>query len=369
MSTVNVNAGEGGLMWNRRQVLMHGMGLVAASWLAPNLVRAESVKRPELTLLNWPDYLDGGVIAAFEKQRGIKVRQVFFDSDAERDQFLVKKGGESFDLMVVNRLHLPFYVKQGWVVPVDKAALKNFGHLDPRWIAEPDESGRLLGIPYFWGTMGLAYREDLMPTPPASWMDFFRPMEVVRGRIQALESDRELLGMALKALGHSVNTEDNAALTAAESLLQEQKPHVKTYRYTDLNAEAPLVTGEVWMAMIFNGDALKLQEFNPSIRYVQPREGTVLWVDDLALGKGKGGRELALAFLDFLLDPAMAVRNAESLHFATPNRAALQQATREYLNNPNIFPSEELLSHSETVRLVGARTQRRINDIVSRLMK
>lgn len=356
-------------MWNRRQVLIGGAGLLLACGMAPGVALAEKGKRPELTILNWPDYLDNGLIESFEKQRNVKIRQVFFDSDTERDQYLVKKGGGSFDIMVVNRLHLPFYAKQGWVTPIDKSTLKNFAHLDPRWLPEPDESGKYLGLPYFWGTMGLAYREDLMPTPPVSWMDFFRPTEPLRGRIQGMESDRELFGMALKVLGHSVNTEDAAALTAAETLLMEQKPFVKSYRYTDLTADAPLVTGEVWMAMVFNGDALKLQEFNPAIRYVQPREGSVLWVDDLALGKGTGGETLALEFLNFMLDPAMAVRNAEALHFASPNRTALQRASKEYLNNSNIFPSEELLSHSETVRLVSPRTKRRINDIVSRLMK
>ncbi|MBF0192125.1 MAG: spermidine/putrescine ABC transporter substrate-binding protein [Magnetococcales bacterium] len=356
-------------MFKRRQIVMGGAALLASTLVVSPWAWGESGKDGELTLLIWPDYIDSGVVKAFEQSRGVTVKQIHFESDQERDQLLVRKGSDAFDLLLVNRLNLPFYARQGWITPLDKSLLKHLPHLDPRWLMEPDSTGKLSGLPYFWGNIGLAYREDLVRTPPVGWLDFFRPPEWLRGRIQAMESDRELLGMALKALGHSVNSEDGAALSAAESLLMEQKPHVKSYRYIELGPESPLVTGEVWMAMVFNGDALKLAEHHPGIRYLHPREGSALWVDDLALGSGRARRELALDFLNFLSDPVHAARNAEALHFATPNREALRLASRAYLNDPTIFPPEAVLRQSETVRPVGARTQRRINDIVARLLK
>ncbi|MEO5346478.1 MAG: spermidine/putrescine ABC transporter substrate-binding protein [Magnetococcus sp. YQC-9] len=352
----------------RRRLLKWAAALVATAGLAPDQLLAEGAKKRELTLLTWPDYIDPGVVEAFGKQHGVTVRQIFFESDQERDQHIVRKGSEAFDVIVVSRVQQPFYAKQGWLTPIDKGVLKNFDHLDPRWLPEADGSGKLYGIPYFWGNIGLAYREDLVGKPPVGWMDFFRPAEGLQGRIQAMESDRELVGMALKALGHSVNSEDGAVLQAAEELLKQQKPHVKSYRYTELGADAPLVKGEVAMAMVFNGDALKLREFQPAIRYVHPREGSVLWVDDLVIGGGKARREQALAFIDFLNDSAIAARNAEALHFASPNRAALQKASRGYLENPIIFPPEEVMKLSETIRPLAPRVQRRINDIVSRLI-
>ncbi|MBF0263130.1 MAG: spermidine/putrescine ABC transporter substrate-binding protein, partial [Magnetococcales bacterium] len=331
--------------------------------------QAETAKKGELTLLTWPDYIDPEVIAAFEKQRGVTVRQIYFESDQERDQQIVRKGSDAFDVIVVNRVHLPFYAKQGWVTSIDKGGLKQFAHLDPRWLPEADGSGKLPGIPYFWGNIGLAYRDDKLVDKPVGWMDFFRPAEALHGRIQAMESDRELFGMALKALGYSVNSEENVELLAAEALLREQKPHVMSYRYTDLTAEAPLVKGEAWMAIVFNGDALKLREFHPEIRYLHPREGSTLWIDDLVIGGGSKRRDLALAFIDHLNEPDMAARNAETLHFATPNKTAMQRASKAYLDDPIIFPPEEVWSLSETIRPLAPRIQRRVNDIVSRLIQ
>lgn len=353
--------------YGRRQVLQGAALGLAGMLLAPRAF-AEA-KKGELTLLTWPDYIDPEVIAAFEKKQGVTVRQIFFESDQERDQHIVRKGSDAFDVIVVNRVHLPFYAKQGWLTPIDKGGLKQFAHLDPRWVPEVDPAGKLPGIPYFWGNIGLAYRDDKVTNKPESWMDFFRPAEALRGRIQAMESDRELVGMALKALGFSVNSEENVELLAAEALLKEQQPHVMSYRYTDLTAEAPLVKGEAWMAMVFNGDALKLSEFQPAIRYLHPREGSVLWIDDLVIGGGSKRRDLALAFLDHLSEPGMAARNAEALHFATPNRTAMQQVSKAYLNDPIIFPPEEVWGISETIRPLAPRMQRRVNDIVSRLFQ
>jgi spermidine/putrescine transport system substrate-binding protein len=300
----------------------------------------------------------------------VAVRQVPFDSDQERDQLLVRKGAGAFDLMVVNHINLPLYAQRGWVSPIDTRALTPLAELDSRWLAEPDSHGQVVGIPYFWGNIGLAYRADLLQKAPESWMDFFRPAEELRGYLNAMESDREMLGMALLALGYTVNSEDGGQLSAAEGLLLEQKPFVKHYRYLDLNASSPLVTGAVKMAIVYNGDAVKLREFHPQIRYVHPKEGSAIWVDYLAIGKVSAARQaLAMQFMHFILQADHALQNAESLHFATPNRVALARASAAYRQDPTVFPPTEVLNHSEPIRPVAVRTLKRINDFMGRLLR
>ncbi|MBF0295297.1 MAG: spermidine/putrescine ABC transporter substrate-binding protein [Magnetococcales bacterium] len=356
-------------MWNRRRMLMGGLGLLAATLLPARSGCAEGEKKTELVILTWSDYLDPDVVKAFEARHPVTVRQVFFDSDQARDQQVMRKGSDAFDIMVVNAINLASYAHQNWLTPLDKGRLANFAQLDPLWLAEAESQGKLLGLPYFWGDIGLAYREDLMPAAPTSWMDFFRPAEPLRGHLGAIATNRELVGLALKALGHSVNTEDPAHLAEAETLLMQQKPYVTSYPYIDISQESPLVTGAVKLAIVYNGDALKLREFDPRIRYVNPGEGSIKWVDFLAMGTNTARREVTHAFLDFLNDPAMASRNAGFLHFATPNRGALAMADPGYLADPVIFPPEEVLRKSETIRPVAPRTQRKINEIMARLQR
>ncbi|MBF0182392.1 MAG: spermidine/putrescine ABC transporter substrate-binding protein [Magnetococcales bacterium] len=356
-------------MINRRRILMGGLGLLAATLLPARAGRAEGEKRTELVILTWSDYLDPEVVKAFEARHPITVRQVHFDSDQARDQQVVRKGSDAFDIMVVNAINLASYAHQKWLTPLDKGRLANFTQLDPQWLAEAESGGRLLGLPYFWGNLGLAYREDLVHAPPTSWMDFFRPAEPLRGHLNAIATNRELVGLALKALGHSVNTEDPAHLAEAEALLIQQKPHVTSYPYIDIGKESPLITGEIKLAIVYNGDALKLREFDPRIRYVSPREGGAMWTDFLAMGTNPARREATHAFLDFLNEPAMASKNAQFLHYATPNRGALAMADPAYLADPIVFPPEEVLRKSETIRPVAPRTQRKINEIMARLQR
>ncbi|MEO5333943.1 MAG: spermidine/putrescine ABC transporter substrate-binding protein [Magnetococcus sp. YQC-5] len=340
-----------------------------AALLPLEMGHAKGEKNKELVILTWSDYLDPEVLQEFETSKGVTIRQVSFDSDQARDQLVVRKGSDAFDIMVVNSINLPVYARQNWLTPIDTSKIANSTHLESRWLADAEYSGKLFGIPYFWGNIGLGYREDLVATPPTGWLDFFRPAEGLHGRLNAMATNRELFGIALKALGYSVNSEKPEELEEAEKLLLQQKAHVKSYIYLDINKESPLVTGEIAMAMLYNGDALKLQEFNNKTNYINPKEGSAMWVDYLALGTGSARRELAMAFLNFMQDPTIAMRNAQSLHFATPNREALRLSSPAYRNNPIIFPPEEVLRLSETIRPVAARTQRRINDVVARLLR
>ncbi|MBF0307973.1 MAG: spermidine/putrescine ABC transporter substrate-binding protein [Magnetococcales bacterium] len=354
-------------MIGRRDVLQHlGLGLATLS-MVPRPGWSLPGKESELVLLTWPDYFAPEVLAAFEETNKVTVKQVPFESDEERDQKLLRLGGDAFDVMVVNGPNLAFYARRAWVSPVNRERMRNLGNIEPRWMEGPGAEG--LGIPYFWGTLGLAYREDLLDKPLQGWEDFFQPDASLQGRIQAISSGRELVGMALKSLGHSVNTEDAAALEEAEKRLLKQRPFVASYRYIDLSANSPLVTGKISAAMVYSGDALKLQEFHPAIRYSHPREGSALWVDYLAMGTNRARRELSMTFIDFLNDPHMAILNAQSLHFATPNQGALALGKADYLSNPVIFPPEEVLKRSEPVRAISPRTLRRINELTGRLIR
>jgi spermidine/putrescine transport system substrate-binding protein len=202
--------------------------------------------------------------------------------------------------------------------------------------------------------------------PIRSWLQVFRPQQQLHGRIIMINDPRDLIGMALKALGHSMNSQEPDELRQAEALLLEQGPAVTHYGYFTLDDSSSLVTGKAYLAMAFNGDALALQERQPEIRYVVPEEGGSLWTDYLAVA-ANGRRELAASFIDFLNRPDMAARNAGHVYYATPNRAARALMDEEYLNNPVIFPDAQTLSRCEANQAVPPRVMRRYNIIYSRV--
>ncbi len=311
---------------------------------APSL--ASDASKSELVILNWADYIDPDLISAFEKTRHVKVRVINFEDDDNRDQLLLATDGAGYDIVVINETHIPLYFSHGWLAKIGPEDVPNLKHIDQTWL-DKTKNARGYSVPYFWGTLGIAYRRDLVKKAPERWSDLFLPAPEMRGHIAMLSSQREILGMALKAAGHSVNSTEHGQIDEAMKILVAQKPFVRAYQQSLLNEKSELVTGEVSMRMMFNGDALLLRKFNANIEYVVPQEGAALWVDYMTVMANAPNRKLALEFLDFINEPANAARNAAFANFATPNAAAAKLMPPEYHNNPGIYPNAKILANSE----------------------
>ena len=351
---------------NTRSSARASLGAILIFFLTTtSAVFAQSAPR-ELVLLNWSDYVDPALVEKFEQAHNARIRQVHFESDDLRDEILVEKDGVGFDLVVVNGVMVDTYRKRGWLAEVSEQQVPNLKHIDAHWF-EAFGGARGHAVPYFWGTLGIGYRADLVKTPPSSWMDLYRPAEEVRGKIAMVDSQRDAMGMALKALGYSANSTDSGQVGEATQLLLAQKPHVKTYTYLVLDENSALVSGEVVMAMLFSGDALMLQEHHDEVRYVVPREGGNIWADFITVLQGSRNKELAYAFIDFLNEPENAKQLAEYVYYATPNKAAEKLLPAEFLEDSIIYPSEEVLARSEAYKPLSPRAIKTRNANFARL--
>jgi len=313
-----------------------------------------------LVILNWSEYMDPELVEEFEQQFNAEVSEVYFESDELRNDMLLESDGAGYDLVMTNGVTLDLYRKRGWIAPLDLDKVENYRHIDTHWLdAFPASTG--YAVPYFWGTLGIAYRADLVEKPLTSWMDILRPAKALQGRIGMIEDSRDLLGVALKALGYSANSTDSSEIQAAEALLLQQRPSVKSYNYIALSEESTLVSGELVAAMAYSGDALMLQEHNEDITYVLPSEGSTLWVDYLVVMSKSQNKELAWAFLNFINQPENAARMAEYVWYATPNKSAEKLLPEEFLNNPVIYPGREALVKSEFYRQLPPRVTKKRN--------
>jgi spermidine/putrescine transport system substrate-binding protein len=254
------------------------------------------------------------------------------------------------------------YAKRGWLAAIAPEKIPNLVNLQARWRTAFPESEQY-GVPYFWGTLGIAYRRDLAPNGFDKWSQFFRPQKSLRGRLAMPKSSRDVLGMALKSLGYSANTDDRGAIREAAAMLEAQKPFVHSYEYVSLDEQSALVTGRVWASMIYNGDALMLSNHHEDIVYVIPEEGTNLWVDYLAIMQRSPRRDLAAKFIDFLNRPRIAARNAQYVNYSTPNTAARSHLSKDYLDDPTIHPSDAVLARSEVYHKLSPRSQKTLNSV------
>lgn len=322
----------------------------------------------KLVILTWPDYLDPTLVAQFEQQYDAKVNEVFFSSDDKRTEMLLANGGIGYDLILVSGTMLDAYAKRGWLTKIEHDRAPNLRHIDPRWL-NAFEGTAEYGVPYFWGTTGIIYRSDLVTTPITRWQQLFQPAPELQGKIAMVDTSADMIGMALKSLGYSANSENKEHLAEAETLLLEQKPYVCTYQYPSIDEHSPLLTGNVVAAMIYSGDALKLQQHNAQLQYVMPEEGSSIWADYFALGAQSREPELAYAFLNFINEPSHAAQQAQFVYYASPNTAAKARLPEEFLQSPVIYPGPVSLEHSEFYHRQPATAMRQRNHISARVLR
>jgi spermidine/putrescine transport system substrate-binding protein len=279
---------------------------------------------------------------------------------------LTQQGDGGYDLVLIDAIRLPLYKKRGWISAIDRKLVPNLAHLDPRCNADSADLEEY-GVPYFWGTLGIAYRGDLVQEPIHGWLQLYQPQEELRGKIVMIDDSREVMGMAAIALGKSMASEEIRDWEAAAQLVYRQKPYVYSYGYISIDQNSGLVSGELLAAQIYNGEALSLQEHNPNIVYVHPEEGSSYWVDYWVMFSGAPHRELAHAFLNFLNDPANAAANARVLYFATCNKAAEKLLPAEFLQDPIIYPPPEVMQRLQPYKLLPPDITRKINMLYSQI--
>ena len=331
------------------------------------LTTAGSAQAKELVFLNWADYMDPEIILEFKQRTGITVKQSYFDSDTARDELLLETEAQDFDIALMNAASMKILANRGWLEPLDEQSMPNLKHIDPYWRSEPQDN-KFFGTPYFWGTIGIVYRKDLVPFAVSSWMELLQPTSALHGKISMTGDSSDLIGIALKALDYSLNSTNEQELKEAEALLKGQAPAVKTYRYLSLNDDSALLTGQIVMSMMYNGDALMLKKHNENITFVLPKEGSNIWTDFLSVLSASSKKAEAKQFINFLNEPEIAARQAMYVHYATPNLAAQKLLPQDFKDNPITYPSKESLINSETYLHLPARAQKNRAAIFSRIV-
>lgn len=329
---------------------------------------ADTGSKNELVLLNWSEYMDPELIERFEIQFNAKVTEVFFESDDARDDIMVATDASGYDIAVVNGVSITSYKKAGWLESINREKVPNIKHIFPRMQNAFPDSGQY-AVPFFFGTVGIAYRSDLVKKPPNDWMDIFRPNKSLHGKIAMTSDVRDMFGAALKGLGYSVNSSDPDENRQAADLLIQQKPFVKTYNYLTLDENSALVKGDVVMALFYNGDALMIAEHNESIKFIMPDQGGNLWIDYLTVMKNAPNKELAWKFINFLNEPENAAQLAEFVFYATPNSEAEKLLSRELLHDPVVYPATEIIEKSEFDGTIPAKIQKMRNSAMSGLLQ
>ena len=303
-----------------------------------------SASAEELTVFNWFDYIDPAVIDLFEEETGITVKYVNFTTNEEMYTKL-EAGAGTYDVIFPSEYMIERMIAHDMLEELDLSAMPNFANVMDRLKDPSYDPGNRFSVPYMWGTLGYLYNSEMVDEELTSWSALFD--EKYAGNVIMMNSMRDSIGLALKYLGYSMNTRNEAELNEAKDLLIKQKQDKIQCGYLLDETKDKMVGGEAAIGVVYSGDAQYAIEKNENLVYVVPEEGSNIWVDGMCIPKGSKNVEGAMKFIDFMCREDVAAMNFDYIYYCSPIQAVVDGLDEEEAAQSTINPSEEVVSRCE----------------------
>ncbi|MDY0884641.1 polyamine ABC transporter substrate-binding protein [Dongia soli] len=332
-----------------KRIGMAGLALVGLGVLASEAWAEDK----EVNVYNWADYIGAHTIEKFEQATGIKVRYDLFDSN-EVVEAKMLAGGSGYDVITITSSYLGRQLKGGVFQKLDKSKLPNWKNLDPvalKSMRDADPNNEY-GVPYFWGTTGIAYNvkkiKERMPDAPIdSWAMLFDPAVASKFAdcgIGLLDTPT-VLPLTLAYMGKNPDTKSEADYDEVGQVMAKVRPYFR--KIDNAGYKDALATGELCLVMAWNGDVAsavntaKEAKTGVEIAYTLPKEGTYYWIDALAVPKDAPHPEAAMKYINFLMNAQIAADGINTVTYASGVGAAKALADPAITNDPIIYPTAE----------------------------
>lgn len=325
-----------------------------------------------VNVYNWVDYIGENTIAEFEAETGIKVVYDTYDA-SETEEAKLLAGSSGYDVVLHSGSKIPEFVAAGIFEKIDKSKLPGWEHLDPTIlkVLEGWDPGNEYAVPYMWGTTGITYNMDMVKErlgddAPLGTMDIIMKPEyaskVADCGISVLDSPRDVIPMILSYIGKDPNSEDPADYDAVVEAFMPVREYVKAFDSSNyLNA---LPNKEVCVVNNWSGDyataSWRAEEAGVEIdlAYYIPESGSPAWFDVWAIPADAPHKENAYKFIDFLLRPKVIADATNFTFYANANKDASEFVDPAILEDPAIYPDEEVQSRLWTNKVIDRTADR-----------
>jgi len=298
----------------------------------------------ELAIYNWSDYIAEDTVTNFEKEFGVKVTYDTYESNEEMVAKL-QAGASGYDIVVPSNYIVPVVVATGLAAELNKKYLTNFANLAPTFQNPVFDPENKHAIPYQWGTTGFAWRTDKVPGNPDTWGIFLDAK--YKGKMTQMDDMRDVIGAWLRYRGKSLNSVDPTELAGAKADALAAKKNLKAYISAPVKGQ--LISGDVWIAQLWNGDAAQARAEQAAIGYVVPKEGCTIWTDSMVVTKSAPHKRAAHEFINYVLRPEVGAGISNTTGYGSPNQAALAS-----MKDPIPYPTAEEFQRLEYQKDLGA---------------
>jgi putrescine transport system substrate-binding protein len=351
----------------RVKTLLTSVALISIAAASTAIAQDRSVN-----VYNWSDYIDEEILTEFTKETGIKITYDVFDSNEILETKLLA-GKTGYDVVVPTGTFLARQIQAGVFQKLDKSKLDNLKNMDPA-ISERLEKydpSNDYAINYMWGTTGLGYNVDKIKEVLGedytvdSWDMVFNPE--ISGKLKdcgiyMLDAPTEIIPAALNYLGKDPDSKETADIDAAQELVSSIRPNIRKFHSSEyINA---LANGDICLAVGWSGDVLQARDraaeadAGVTVEYAIPKQGALMWFDNMAIPADAENVEEAHEFLNYIMRPDVMAKASNYVYYANGNAASKPLLAEDVIGDPAIYPSEETVQRLYTVSPNDQRTDR-----------
>ncbi|WP_236710273.1 extracellular solute-binding protein [Pseudomonas sp. RIT-PI-q] len=328
-----------------------------------------------MRVYGWADYIAIKTLKDFEAQTGIRVQYDVFDS-AEILEAKLLTGHSGYDVVVPGIAMLDRLLRANALQPSGLQQMSRLSELDPVLLSQLAtlDKGNVYAVPYTWGTTGLAINrkeiEKRIADAPLDSLDLlFKPQFASKLKdcgISILDSPQEVISIALNYLRKPPHSQAPEDLKAVQELLDQLRPSV---RYVGSGMQpSDLANGDLCVALAYSGDAVLAEAMaegakSPNkVEYVSPKEGTLTWIDTLAIPVDAPHPEEAKLFIEFITRAQSLAALTNTFFFANANITAIPLIDKDIAENRAIYPLAAVRNtlfaeEPMTLRLLRDRTR------------
>ncbi len=280
-----------------------------------------------LKLYNWGEYMGDTLISDFEKEFGVKVIVEYFDSNEM--MYTKLQAGDAYDILVPSDYMIQRMISQDMLQELDLSLVPNMTNVVEGVKNLPYDPQNKYSVPYFWGSVGIVYNHNNVDPAVVEEQGY----EILRntdykGKIYIYDSERDSFMMALKALGYSMNTENEAQIQEAYQWLLDMNNTMEPVYVTDEVIDG-MINGTKDIAVVYSGDATTILEENPDMSFYMPSEGTNIWSDAMVIPANAPNPKLAHEFINYVLTYDASMGNSEYVGYASSNQEVLDELSGE----------------------------------------
>lgn len=279
-----------------------------------------------LNLYTWAGMFPDEVIREFEKETGITVNYVNFDSDETMLQKLQAAGGGEYDLIIADDYIIEVAIAEGLVQKLDKSKIPSLGNVNPIYQGQFFDPTDEYTVPYGAGVQTIVYNPAKVDIEINGYEDLWN--YDLEDRLGIIDNYRVMMGMSLKTFGFSYNTTDAEELMEAGAHLMELAPMIRLIKNDNLQDD--LLSGEIDAAIMYTSQVTMAKMADPSLEVVFPEEGIGFGIMAMFVPSEAPNSEAAHKFIEFILQPERSAKCFEYLGYYCTNSAAEQYISEEY---------------------------------------